>query len=97
MKIVYLFLGIFLVLLVLERFLLRSLLRRNESGLTFPQYFLIGIYKPGIIIVGILIYSLIQDSGLLPVLVLLFMGLVTVLISYPISRSLYKKRFGEKE
>ena len=97
MNVVFLILGFFIVLVILERALVRRYLKRHESGLTFNQYYLLRIYKPVLVLGAVILYSTLQKAGIFPVMVLLAMGLVTILITYPISKYLYRKRTEEHD
>lgn len=88
--------GSLLPLVVLERVVLHILVRQRGRRQSCGQYYLLAIYKPLIIVAGFAVLITSRAKGLIPLLVVLSLGLLSVLVSYPIARY-FHPRVGQGE
>lgn len=88
--------GSLLPLVVLERIVLHKLVRQRGQRLSFAQYYLLAIYKPLIVVSGFAVLIISRAEGPIPILVVLSLGLLSMLVSYPIARY-FHSRIGQGE
>jgi hypothetical protein len=83
--------GSLLPLIILERVLLHVLIRRKRRRLSFALYYLLGLYKPLIIVAGFAVIVISRGEGLLPLIVVLSLGILSALLSYPVARFFHSR------
>ena len=91
MNIALVIIGSLVPLVILERLLLHVLIRRKGRRLSFTLYYLLGLYKPLIIVAGLASLIISRAEGLLPLIVVLSLGVLSALASYPIARFFHSR------
>jgi hypothetical protein len=96
MNIGLLIIGSLLPLIILERVLLHVLIRRKRRRLSFTLYYFLGLYKPLVIVAGFAALVISRAEGLLPLIVVLSLGILSALVSYPVAR-FFHSRMGHRD